>query len=532
MKRLTAFVVSLVLLVLPFLGDAQSSQLFASPTGTGTACTQVSPCSVQTAISQGGPGKTVWLTAGRYNGPVVLNANGSSSLPFLVRGLGRATIAGPALANAPAAVQFRGSYTYLMAVEITSNGLDRVSTSTGSSPTDINVGDGADTANGTGTGPGNKIINCVIHGTRQGLSIWGSTQSFEAYGNLIYDNGWTAPDRNHGHAIYSQNATTTRRLFTDNIITGAFGYGLHVFGSTPLDYHTIKGNFVYGGQESAAIIGGSGGTSVKNPILESNIFQGNDGGFFMGFNSGTTDLEFRGNLFLDRKIYWNNNLRAIASGNTMQTEIVATPAGSFPAAGNTIYPCLWPWTNCPSPGSDLVFVRENLYAEGVYHVAIASFTATTSKSLPLAGTWRAYVPTNVYGAPVAQGSGAVVLPVTPGGLSVYVLVIDSGGVPSPTPTSTATAVSTNTPTQTATNTPVPATATPTSTSTPTTAPSLTPTRTPTATHTWTPTATNTPTSTRTPTPTATRPSVCVSVTPTRTPTKVCVIVTTTPTVTP
>ena len=50
-----------------------------------------------------------------------------------------------------------------------------------------------------------KYIHLVIHDCRQGVSFWSGDQGGELYGCVIYDNGWPATDRGHGHAVYTQN---------------------------------------------------------------------------------------------------------------------------------------------------------------------------------------------------------------------------------------------------------------------------------------------------------------------------------------
>ena len=51
-----------------------------------------------------------------------------------------------------------------------------------------------------------KLINCIIHhGTVSGIGFWaGMSGESEVYGNIVYDNGYTGPDRGHGHSIYTQ----------------------------------------------------------------------------------------------------------------------------------------------------------------------------------------------------------------------------------------------------------------------------------------------------------------------------------------
>jgi hypothetical protein len=58
------------------------------------------------------------------------------------------------------------------------------------------------------------------------VSWWAESRDSERYGCLIYDNGWKAPDRGHGHAIYTQNNEGIKTI-ADCIMTGGYGYTLH-----------------------------------------------------------------------------------------------------------------------------------------------------------------------------------------------------------------------------------------------------------------------------------------------------------------
>ena len=63
-------------------------------------------------------------------------------------------------------------------------------------------------------GTGTKVINLVIHDTGQGIGAWQQGKNNEYYGNIVYNNGWDAPDRLHGHGTYAQNETATKILRT------------------------------------------------------------------------------------------------------------------------------------------------------------------------------------------------------------------------------------------------------------------------------------------------------------------------------
>ena len=98
-----------------------------------------------------------------------------------------------------------GSYTWYWGFEVTDSNPNRYNPTPGSNPVDVrNPGVGV-------WGPGTKIINLVIHDTGQGMDPTSVATDSEYYGNIIYYNGWNAPDRGHGHGIYAQKATRAAR---------------------------------------------------------------------------------------------------------------------------------------------------------------------------------------------------------------------------------------------------------------------------------------------------------------------------------
>jgi hypothetical protein len=92
-------------------------------------------------------------------------------------------------------------------------------------------------------GPGVKLINMVVHDTRQGVGLWTSAGDTEAYGNLIYNNRWDGPDRGHGHGIYAQNQAPNRMRIADNSVFQQFGWGVHAYSEGGhIDNITLEGN--------------------------------------------------------------------------------------------------------------------------------------------------------------------------------------------------------------------------------------------------------------------------------------------------
>src|SRR6185369_7828569 len=128
-----------------------------------------------------------------------------------------------------------GQYAWFWGFEVTNSDPGRTSATGGTDPA----------RRGTGTnllGRGTKLINLAIHDTVEGVLTTALAPDAEVYGNLIYYNGYDAPDRGHGHGIYVQNETGTKRV-VDNVIFGQFGIGIHGYTETgKLDDLHIEGN--------------------------------------------------------------------------------------------------------------------------------------------------------------------------------------------------------------------------------------------------------------------------------------------------
>jgi len=83
---------------------------------------------------------------------------------------------------------------------------------------------------------GVKIINNVVHDC-PGIGIFvNCAPGAEIYGNILYNNGYDASDRGHGHGTYIQNANETNFIL-DNIAFSNLGYyGIHAYGEDPGSY--------------------------------------------------------------------------------------------------------------------------------------------------------------------------------------------------------------------------------------------------------------------------------------------------------
>jgi len=62
-------------------------------------------------------------------------------------------------------------------------------------------------------GANTKVIHPKVYDRiANGITHWQSAAAADLYGAWTLNNGWTAPDRNHGHGTYTQNLTGTKTI--------------------------------------------------------------------------------------------------------------------------------------------------------------------------------------------------------------------------------------------------------------------------------------------------------------------------------
>lgn len=127
--------------------------------------------------------------------------------------------------------------------------------------------------------PGVRFINCIVHDTAGGLSLWQESTGSEAYGNIIYFVGGQGPDRGHGHGFYVQNSTGVKRL-TDNIVFDNFGNGFQCYGSSKASVRGLRVE----------------GNAVFNNGAIANTSSASDNLLFAGGRDGVDDLQVVGNF--------------------------------------------------------------------------------------------------------------------------------------------------------------------------------------------------------------------------------------------
>ena len=224
---------------------------YVSPTGNSVndGKTPQTPLDFATAINGSKsqnptivqPGDTIWMLPGTYKPPTsdgfFAYLQGQPGNPILIRNYqqGRVTLDGANCAFVLALGDNEGGvcqYVWIWpqasnqnpqgCIElIDSSGVRDVALATDPNPIAFGFAD---------YGPGNKFINCVVHDTTEGISSYDASPGAEYTGNLIYYNGYNAPDRVHGHGIYIQNIVAYKTVL-DCIVGDNFCNGIQAYGS-------------------------------------------------------------------------------------------------------------------------------------------------------------------------------------------------------------------------------------------------------------------------------------------------------------
>jgi len=403
---------------------ASGKSFYASPAGTPAGDGSLdAPWDLQTALGAPAsvkPGDTIWLRGGTYTGTYICTLTGTADRPIVVRQYPGeyATIDDASLASP--AISVRGSYTWFWGFEITSSDPRRQTSQSGSNPSDIQRGDGIQIYEDTTPQPGLKFINLVVHDLRQGFSFWQMAVDGEISGCLIYYNGWTAPDRGHGHGIYTQNETGTKTI-QGNVLFSGFALGIQAYGSetSHLDNFLVQGNTVFnsgdleptGGSRNLLI----GGSSVAHdPKILNNAFYrlyaggGVETDFKLGYNAACQAPTIVGN-YVATSVDINCSDMTVNGNIFYGTPIAGITKNQFPDSTYL----------SAQPAAPDVIVQPNGYEPGRAHVAVynwphqASVTVDLSAVLAVGADYEIRNAQNFFGPVVASGTyagGAVAVP--------------------------------------------------------------------------------------------------------------------------
>jgi hypothetical protein len=257
-------------------------------------------------------GDTVWIRGGTYGGgtdDLQVKLIGTESAPVVVRAypgerviMHHPLIVGCCNGTVNASA---GAHIWIWGIEFVSTVTDRTGCPSG--PPCYASSTIRDAINAFA--PGVKFINNIIHDAREGIAMWKEAINGEAYGNIIYNNGFHASDRGHGHGIYSQNRDGVKKM-VDNILFNGFGYNFHMYGSgaTYVKNFFFDGNVAFNagileGQRASNIIIAGGADGNRGIVLKDNHFYNWPDG--QGYNelgwqwsNGNGDIQATNNYFI------------------------------------------------------------------------------------------------------------------------------------------------------------------------------------------------------------------------------------------
>ncbi len=378
-----------VLAVAWFAVQTEAAERYAAPDGKADAAgTKDSPSDLQSALSgrmKIAPGDTLWLLPGTYKHPnrklgsqgYEVRLAGTKEKPVHVRGTPgtRVTIDGALSIVAPSDYLWVRDLELIISENFT---MSRTIKDTGSSPGDYGRPWGGLNVN---AGRECKFINLVIHDNAQGISLWSGATDTEVYGCIIYDNGWKAPDRGHGHAIYTQNQNGVKTI-SNCIMTGGYGYTVHAYGSgrAYVDNYLIKENICY---NAGTFLVGGGRPSHNIRVLSNWLYRvPMQIGYSAPYNE---DCEVRENLIVQgglsinkyRKVVNENNV-ILGAGGQRTSEI---PSKLFP---NEYDP-------------------DRLHLLAFLDLAKPRALEVSREALKVGDRYRLLDPRDFYGKPVAEG---------------------------------------------------------------------------------------------------------------------------------
>jgi hypothetical protein len=460
-----------------------TGQHYVSPQGSPNGDGSINnPWDLQTALYQPSsvqPGDIIWVRGGTYgNGLGIFYSRlvGTSAQPIIVRQFPgeRATIDGWLQVGCcdQNPIPSDGGYTWFWGLEFASSVTNRTGLPDGEST----ILDAADT-----WAPGTKFINNIVHDSRVGLSMWKEAVGAEAYGNVIYFNGFQASDRGHGHGFYIQNLNGTMNI-QNNIVFDQFDNGLQFYGTSA----AAEKNLVVQGNISF----NNGALSTSQQMADDVIFVNTNGvsgiqllnNYFyftpqlglgyneMGWPGPNVDIVMQGNYFMggfesvaitdwasvtfqNNTVYTNSYMINFAAGTTPSGYVwdnnTYYGTGVFSYNGQSTFLSGWQgWTGWDThststpnaPTGVWTFVEPNKYEPGRANIAIYDWSLSPTVSVDVSsaisvGTrYKVLDAQNYFGSPLASGTytgSPITIPMT--GLTI---ATPNGSVPS-VPTHTA-----------------------------------------------------------------------------------------------
>jgi hypothetical protein len=249
-----------------------------------------------------------------------------------------------------------------------------------------------------------KYINLVIHDTRQGISCWAGEIDPEIYGCIVYDNGWLATDRGHGHCIYTQNKEGTKTI-SNCIMSCKYDgtYTMHAYGSSraDVDSYLIEDSIFYG--KGPFLVGG--GKPSHNIRVFHNYLYNVD--MRIGYNAPSNeDCEIRDNVIANGDLVITKYNKVVNEGNLVLKRGEKRPQGTKAA------------------------LLPNKYDSSRAHLAIFNWQQAKQVQVPVkpflkpGDAFRLMKPEDLFGKPVFEGAckGETITVPVDGEFAVFVVL--------------------------------------------------------------------------------------------------------------
>lgn len=176
-------------------------------------------------------GGIIEVKPGTYTGCFVSDVSGAPGSPVVVFGAGARLDGNGCPDNTSGVLTVWGHDTRWRDLEFFNSDPDRTSDVPGSDPRPYHRPEGISIY-----GPRTKIINGWVHDNGDGIGFWSQAVDSELYGVVISNNGWTGPDRGHGHGIYAQNQTGIKKI-TDVTVIGSYASGASMWATAGYANH-------------------------------------------------------------------------------------------------------------------------------------------------------------------------------------------------------------------------------------------------------------------------------------------------------
>jgi hypothetical protein len=218
------------------------------------------------------PGDTVWLRGGTYTGKFVVSVSGTPGgrVTFRAYPGERVTLDDPTLApDNDDQFLVNGSWLVFWGIEFTNSNPGRLEAGTSLDYRPTNV---------VNNGDHNRYVNLVIHDGGVGFYNYANRFDVELAGSVIYNIGWQADDRGHGHGVYVRSDVGPV-VVRDNVIFNQFGVGIHAYtdsGPEGLRGITLEGNVAFNNgsiarEASENILLGGRGAAAREDTLRANM---------------------------------------------------------------------------------------------------------------------------------------------------------------------------------------------------------------------------------------------------------------------